>query len=192
MQHHAGILQQRVQVAAIGRSRKEALERVRGEQHEGEKTRAQHAHDAEHPRHHVLGQLRAERAHREHPDPEHQAPQKERALVAAPHAGDAVMQRQRAVRIHGDVRDREVVGHERPRQAAEGEGDEHRLRLRRRPRHAHPGDVAFCCTHQGHEGLDERNDKSNRERELAQFRNHLSNRRVFCAFSTACAASGGM
>ena len=57
MDHHARILQQRVQVAAVERGREEALERVGGEQRESEEAGADQAHDAEHARRDLVGQL---------------------------------------------------------------------------------------------------------------------------------------
>ena len=74
----------------------------------------------------------AEDASREHPCAEHQAPEEKRALVPAPHAGDPVMERQRAVRVHRHVLHRKVVRDERIGEAAERERDEQRLRLRGR------------------------------------------------------------
>ena len=103
---------------------------------------AHEAHHAEHARHHVIRQAAAEYRHRQHPDREHQHPQQQRAFVAAPHAGDAVLQRQRRVRIRRDVQHREIVGDESVGEAAEGDRDEHELALRRRTRQRHPG--AHC------------------------------------------------
>ena len=54
MDDHARVLQQRVQVAAVGRRREQALERVGGEQHEQQEAAADQAHDAEHARHHAI------------------------------------------------------------------------------------------------------------------------------------------
>ena len=48
--HHARVLQQRIQVAAVGGGGQQALERVRGEQHEEQEPDAHQAHHAEHAR----------------------------------------------------------------------------------------------------------------------------------------------
>ena len=56
MENHADILQQRIEVRALGGRREEAQERVGGEQHEEEEA---HADEAEHARHagdHLGGQ----------------------------------------------------------------------------------------------------------------------------------------
>ena len=92
VQHHAGVLQQRIQVAAVGRGRQQPVEGIRREEQESEESRADQSHHAEHARHYFLGKMRAEEAHRRHPDAEHQRPQQQRAFVPAPYAGDAVMQ----------------------------------------------------------------------------------------------------
>jgi hypothetical protein len=189
--HHARVLQQRIEVAPIRGRREQALEGVRGEQHEGEETGAHQAEHTEHARGHLVGQVRAEQAHREHPHAEHQTPQQERPLVATPGRGYAVTQRQRAVGVHGYVLHGEIVGGEGIREAAEGEGDEQRLRLRRRPRHPHPRSVAVRRARERQDALHERHDERERQRELAEFGDHFSCS-VFCACSTACAASGGM
>jgi hypothetical protein len=123
MDHHARVLQQGIEVAAVGRSGEQAIEGIRGEQHEGEEARAHQAEHPEHARRHLLGQVRAEQAHREHPQAKHRAPQQERALVPAPGTGNAVLQRQRTVGIRRHVLHGEIVDGEGVHEAAEGEGD---------------------------------------------------------------------
>ena len=76
-------------------------------------------------------------------------------------------------------------------EAAEREGDEQCLRVRRRARHAHPGGVAARGAGERQDALHQGDDEREREGELAEFRDH--GRWIdFCAFSTAWAASGGM
>ena len=101
--------------------REQAVERVRGEQQEQQEAEREQAHDGEDARHHLVGQVPAEGGDRERPEREHQQPQQDRAFVAAPDRGDAVVQRQRAVRVGGDVEHREVVADEGQREADERE-----------------------------------------------------------------------
>jgi hypothetical protein len=194
MDHHARVLQQRIEVAPVGRRREQAVERVRGEQHEGEEPGADETHDAEHARRHLLGEVGAEEAHRGHPDAEHQAPEEQRSFMAAPCAGDAVVQRQSAVRIQRHVLHGEVVGREGVDEAAEGECDEQRLPLRRRPSERHPCKVSASRPHKRERSLEQGDREGQRERELSELGNHLV-WTVSCAFfacSRAWAASGGM
>ena len=134
-----GILQQRIQVAAVGGGGEQALERIRREQQEEQEADADEPHHAEHARDHLVGQVPAAQRHGDRPDRQHQHPQQHRALVRAPRRGDAVVQRQLRVRVGRDVEHREVVGDERLREAAEGDRDEQELPLRDRPRERHPG-----------------------------------------------------
>ena len=110
VEDHARVLQQRVQVAAVGGGRQQALEGVRREQREEQEARADQTHDAEHARDHRLGQLAREQRHGDRPAGKDQRPHQDRAFVVAPHRGDAVVQRQRRVRVHRCELDREVVG----------------------------------------------------------------------------------
>ena len=109
MEHHARILQQRIQVAAVGRRRKQAVERVRREQHEEQEAEADEAHDAEHARDHLVGQMAAPQRDRDRPPAEHQHPQQHRAFVRAPGRGEPVVERQLRVGVGRDVQHREVV-----------------------------------------------------------------------------------
>ncbi len=52
--HHARVLQQRIQIAPVGRRREQALERIRRRQHEEQEPDADQPHHAEHARHHLL------------------------------------------------------------------------------------------------------------------------------------------
>ena len=203
MQDHAGILQQRIEIAAVGGNREKALERIRGKEREGEETDAHEPHHAQHPRDHLVGQMAAEHRDRRHPEPEHEHPEQERALVAAPHAGNAVMQRQRGIGMVRHVRDREVIDDERVGKAAERDRNEHEQSLRNRPRRRHPYRVAASGADNPDRGLRKRKAEGERKRKLAELGDHrplpgtmsdfcAASRPSPCACFNASAASGGM
>ena len=54
MEHHAGVLQQRVQVAAIRRRRKQPVEGVRSQQQKEQEADGDEAHHAQYPRDHLV------------------------------------------------------------------------------------------------------------------------------------------
>jgi len=123
--------------------------------------------------------------------------------VPAPHACDAVGERERGVGIGSDVGDGEIVGDEGVGEAAEGDGHERALSLRRRPRRAHPCAVTSHGSGESQRRLGEPKAQRERESELADFRDHLRPAapctRVCAAFSLmdcacliASAAAGGM
>ena len=83
----AEVLQQRVEVAAVGRHlRQHALERVGGDDQKAQETYADHAHHCQHAGQHHLRQLPREHRHGKGPATENQRPQQQRAFVGAPHA----------------------------------------------------------------------------------------------------------
>jgi hypothetical protein len=82
MKHHARVLQQRIQIATLGSSRKQPLEGIGGGQQEQQEAGQQQAHDGQHARQQRLGQVRA--AQRQQPQRQQAGPQQQRALVPAP------------------------------------------------------------------------------------------------------------
>ena len=87
MRNHRRVLQQRIQVAAIGRHGKQTLERIRREQHEQQKSDADRCHHAEHPRDHFVGKVIAEQGHCHHPNRQHERPEQKRSFVRTPSCG---------------------------------------------------------------------------------------------------------
>jgi hypothetical protein len=184
----------------------QAVEGIRGEQHEGEEADAEQAHHAEHARHHLVWQAAAEQGHRHAPAGEHQRPQQQRAFVAAPGRGDAVMQRQRGIGVGGDVEDGEIVDDERIGQQRERQRHAQELAARRGTRQRDPGGVAGGGAEQRQRALGECQAEGEGERDLPEFRDHqrlpvggAGATRVLapggfraCALATASAASGGM
>ena len=203
MEHHARVLQQRIEVAALGDRGQQALEGVRGEQHEGVEADADQAHHAENARHHGLRQGAREHAHRQHPDGHHQHPQQERTFVTAPHPRQSVGERQLGVRMTGDVFDREIVLRKRPGKRGEGDRNEDELALRGGPRQRHQRFIAARRADQRQRALHQRDAQREDQREVAEFGDHLA-APALCAmlftarscawraFSTASAASGAM
>ena len=60
MDHHARVLQQRIEVAAVGRRGQQALERVRGDEDEEQEAEGEPAHHGQDAGHDLLGQVPAE------------------------------------------------------------------------------------------------------------------------------------
>ena len=142
MDHHARVLQQRIEVAAVGRRR--ASRRSNGFDVSSMNSRKPTLTRPITPSTRavsVVGQVCAEAASTARPAGQHQHPQQQRAFVRAPRAGEPVVQRQRAsCECGATFGDREVVVDEAVREAAEGDRDEHELRARGRPRERHPGE----------------------------------------------------
>jgi hypothetical protein len=90
MKHHAGILQQRVQIPAVSRRREQAIERIGGQQQEQQETQTDQPHDGQNARHHGQRHALAETGHRASPTREHEQPQQHGSLMAAPGRGDAI------------------------------------------------------------------------------------------------------
>ena len=88
MQGEAHILQQRVQVIAIGRRRKHPLERVRGKEHEAEEADADPGLNGQCPGAQPFGDIGAKDRHRRAEYRQDQHPEQQRSLVTAPCAGD--------------------------------------------------------------------------------------------------------
>ncbi len=112
---------------ALERRRRQALERVRGQQDEGEEGGADHPLHGERVGAQPRGQRAAEDGDERAERRQDQRPQQHRAFVVAPHAGELVDRRRGAVRILGDVEHREVGGQMRPGERGEGERDEDEL-----------------------------------------------------------------
>ena len=200
-----GILQQRIQVAALGARREQALERIRREQQEQQEADADEAHHAEHARDASRrGRLRAEQRDRERPAGEHQHPQQQRAFVRAPGRGEAVVQRQLRVRVGRDVQHREIVADERRTRGSRTRT--RRAGIARAPRAARAPSGAACAERRADErqrALRERDAaargsaRNGRVRESSGapcvvVHQRLRRHALACAFLTASAASGGM
>ncbi len=149
------VLQDRIEALAVERCRIDALERVGGEQHEGEKAQADEALHRQHPRPERRRQVVAEQRHAgavERQDPD---PKDERALVIAPGGGDLVDQRLAGVRVGGDVGEREVGDHEALDQGGKRDGQEQELAERARAGERHQAGIAARGAQQRQRPLDQ-------------------------------------
>ncbi|MCY1237629.1 hypothetical protein D9M72_503340 [compost metagenome] len=201
MEHHARVLQQRIEVAPGHCRRQQAHEGVGGKQQEQQEARADRAHHAQHACHRGQRQLAAVVRHRQRPQCQHQRPQQHRAFMPAPYRCHAVGQRQRAVGVGGDIAHAEVVGDEAPCQRRERQRNQRALHARRRPRHRHPRQPATRGAGQRHHCLRQRDQQRDDQREVPQLGDHWrapcagapAMRRFTCsACFSASAASGGM
>ena len=173
MDHHARVLEQRVQVAPVGRRGEDPQKRVGGKQCEEEKPGAHDSHYAEHPRHHIVGEVAAEERHADRPYAEYQRPQQYRAFVPAPYASDAVGDRERGIGVGSDIGDGEVIRDETVGEAAKGDGHEDELPLRGGSHRDHPRPIAAGRPCEPERRLGERKAQREGESELTDFRDHL-------------------
>ena len=127
-----------IQIAAIGRCGQQPLKRIGGEQHEQQKAHAHQAHHGQDARHHRVRQMAAEPGHCQSPHAQHLHPQQQRALVPAPHRGDAVLQRQSAVGVGCHVKHRKIVAHKGCHQAHKSKRDQHKQGISARAGQTHP------------------------------------------------------
>ncbi len=200
MDHHARVLQQRIQVASLLGGGDEALEGIGSNQDEEQESQAHEAHDAQHSRDEALGQRAAEDGDREGPPGEHQRPEQDRAFVRAPGRGDAVVRGQLGVGVARDVEHREIVRVEGPCERGEGARDEDELPDRDRARGGEQRRASRARAGERQHHLRERERERDDQREVSQLGDHgpafwpakvpLS---IGCpAFLNASAASGGM
>ncbi len=171
---------------AAGNRRSNGFGRRQQEQQEAERQPAHHGEDAGDE---DVGQVPAELRDRRGPERQHQQPQQDRPLVAAPDRRDAVVQRQQAVRVRRDVQHREVVRRERHGEADERERDQREHDPRGRPRERHP--VAAAARGAGHRqrAADERHAEREPEGEVSEFGGHRSGLIVGSSF-VECTETG--
>ena len=180
MEDETGILQQRVEVAAVLRGGKQALERVRCQQNEQEQAAADKTEHAEHAGDHDFGQLAREQRDSHRPAGQHQHPEQQRTFVTAPDRCQPVNRWQQRVGVLGHIDNRKVVAVEGPAQADERGGDQQELNLSRRSGDGHPRGVTARGSSQRQDAKDECDQQREDECEMAEFRDHWMS--VFCAF----------
>ncbi|MNL14517.1 hypothetical protein D3C87_1354610 [compost metagenome] len=200
MEHHAGVLQQRVQVAPLHGRRQQADERVGGEQQEQQEAHADGAQHTDHAGPQRRRQAAAEARHGQRPERQHQRPQQHRALVPAPDRRRAIDRRQRGIRVGRHVAHAEVVVEEGQGQRAIGRQHQQRLGHGGGAGHGHQRGVAARTPrgagnrqHRLHHGNEQREDQG----EVAEFDDHRGvasgvRALVWAACFRASAASGGM
>ncbi|MNZ64235.1 hypothetical protein D3C78_824020 [compost metagenome] len=172
----AEVLQQRVEVVAVGRHvRQQAVERVGSDDQEQQEADADHPHHRQHAGQHLLRQLAGEHRYGEGPAAEDQRPEQQRTLVGAPDGAELVVPGQRAVGVAGHVGHREVIHHEGVGQAAEGERQEGELPPGGRLGQAHPLAVAAPGADQRQARLHQRHAQGENQGQVAEFGNHRFN-----------------
>ena len=173
MEDHARVLQQRIEVRALGGRREEAQERVGGEQHEEEEA---HADEAEHARHagdHLGGQAAGAEGDRGAPPSERHRPEEDRAFVRAPGRGHLVVPGQKRVGVVRHVEDGEVRQVERVGKAANGHRAEERVGGSGGTGDRHQRAVALGSADKREHALDDAQRKAQDQCEVTDFRNHL-------------------
>ncbi len=172
MQDHARILQQRIQIAAVGRGGNQPLERIRNRQHEQEKSQADESHHAENPRTHRRGQLAREERDGHHPDGQDQGPEEQGSFMSAPHGRQPIVQRQVGIRISRHVEHGEILVRKRIGQTAEGQGDQEKLPARGGFGDGHKGCVVRRRSPNRQQRLHHGDTQSKNQCEMADLRNH--------------------
>ena len=127
MDHHAGILQERVQVLSFLGRGNEPFEGIRREQDEEEEPDREQAHHAQDARGEALGQAMRQQRDSERPAVQHEHPEQDRALVRSPCRGETVMRGQFRVGMARHVEHGEIAHHERVGERGEGRGHEEEL-----------------------------------------------------------------
>ena len=117
MQHHAGILQQGVEVLALRSRRDQACKRVGEKQQEQQQAHADPSQHREHARHEGRRQVSAAPGHRQGPAREHELPQQHGAFMTTPERCQLVGHGQVAMGIGRHIQHREVSAPEAPEQA---------------------------------------------------------------------------
>mmetsp|Transcript_68794 Transcript_68794/g.161818 ORF Transcript_68794/g.161818 Transcript_68794/m.161818 type:complete len:499 (+) Transcript_68794:746-2242(+) len=184
---HAGVLQQRVQVAPLGGRRQQPAEGVGRERDEGQEACRHKAQHALHPRRKRGRQRGAARGHQRTPGRQHPRPQQQRALMPAPGGGDAITQRQLLAGIGRDIGQRGVHLHKAGHQRGQRRAEQHKADRSQRPGQRHPAPLAALGAPQRQHRLCHGRRERQQQRELTELADH-----GWPAFCSAAAASGGM
>ncbi len=189
MEGEPRVLEQRVEVAAVGGHRKQPRERVRGRDDEQQRAKPEEPLDRQRTGAQARRQGPAEKRDEAAEQRQHEDPQHHRAFVAAPGAGDLVEHRLCQARILEDVEHREVghdVGADEDR---EGERHQPQLQDRRRPRHIHQRPALRRRPDERHRPLHRRHEQRQHEREMADLYEHVNAPQARSAFRTILAQS---
>jgi hypothetical protein len=172
MDGEADILQHRGQAVALQRRERHALERIGGNEDEGEEGNADPGLHRQGVRLHPVGEIVAEDGDRRPEQRQDEHPQQHRAFVIAPHARDLEDQRLLRVGVLDDVEEREVGGDVGVHQGCEGDADQQELRHCRRARYRHQPSVARPCPPNRQDALKDGDHRRQDQREMADFGNH--------------------
>ncbi len=201
MDREAQVLQDRVHAPAVKRRRRQAQERVRGEEDESEEAGADHALDREHARAQVRRQAGTEPGHGRAEQRQDQHPQDHRAFVVRPHTGDLVEERLGGVAVLRHGRQREIRGDVGVRERHEGQRHQRELSDRGAAGERHQRGIAARGAVERHHRLHDRQHQRQGESEMAELGDHglaCAASAEGCspcqcpAFLSASATSGGM
>ena len=173
MEREAGVLQDRIEIAALERRIGDAQERIRRDQNEQMKGGSDPGLHGERigleRRRQVGAEQRDERAE----ECQDRYPQHHRAFVVAPDAGQPIDQRHRRIGILVDIEHREVGSDVAFGKRQKRDGDEDELRQRRRRGDAHEHRIVGPRADDRHDALDQRQTERQHQGVMAEFRNHL-------------------
>ena len=172
MDREAGVLQDGIEVASLEWRRRQPLERVRGQENEGEEGETDQALNGERVGAQPARQRAAEQGDQRAEDRQNENPQQHRAFVVPPYAGDLVDRGHRNVRILGDVENRKIRGQVRVDKRREGDRDQHELDQRGVAPDRHEPDVADTRAPEWRDALNDRRGKREHKGEMADLDDH--------------------
>jgi len=198
MEGEAGILQERVQVAAVRGRGMHPEKRVGREQDEGQEADANQPLDPEHPRLQGRRQVLPEPGDHRSEQRQDQNPEQHRALVVAPDARHLVEQRLRRMAVLDDVEDRKVRRHIGVHQGQKGEEDQAELSARRGAAGGHQPRMARRRPPERQGRLQDRDQQRQHQGEMAKLDDHCpvssvpaARARKSSALFSASSTSGG-
>ena len=156
MESEAGILQNRVEVAAFERRIDNPQERIRGREDEKLKGGGDPGLHGKGIGFQLHRQITAEGGNQRAEQGEDEDPQHHRAFVVSPDAGEAIHQRHRRIRVLVDVEHGEIGGDVASGERGERKRDEGKLRERRRRGDADERLVVGAGADDRHRTLDQR------------------------------------
>ena len=182
MDQQTAILQQRIQVGAVGRRSHQPLERAARRQQKEQKSEVQQPQHAQHPPAKRVRQTGAAKAHGPGPTRQHQRPQQKGAFVPAPRRAETIRPRQRRAGVAGDVGNGEVVAEEGVEQRREPKRHAPELRRGKRrgstpPRPVHRAQLPNATKRQGQHQRDDRGSVAQLDDHRATIARWRANRR---------------
>ena len=173
MRSERRILQQGVEITPIGRRWPESLKGIGRREREQQEAHRNQTHHTEYARCELHWQGTREQRHGERPSHQDPRPQQQRAFVCAPHRRNSIQQRQRRVRIRGDVEHREIVLDERVDECGQRHARQRKLRVDCGSDRSHPTGLPLSGPHQTEERLRECGKQRQHQRKMSKFDDHV-------------------
>ena len=173
MKGEAGILQDRIEVAALERGVRDTQKRIGSRENEKLKGGSDPGLHRKRVCLQLYRQVVAESGDQRAEEGEDQNPQHHGAFVVPPDAGQTVHQRHRRIRILVDVEHREIGADIGGGERGERQRDEGELGQRRRRRDAHERRVPGAGADDRHHPLDQRQAERQHQRIMADFGDHF-------------------